>query len=125
MNLMLDALNKHMENNAVIINSFESYSNLPSVDSSNLSTVKVGETLERLSYADVSVLERIISVNGKARYDKKDDVDSSIETRVLIWFVFKFEQNGRQIKVSNLSLGTYFMANSMTAARQIIRETYR
>ena len=78
MNLMLDALNKHMENNAVIINSFESYSNLPSVDSSNLSTVKVGETLERLSYADVSVLERIISVNGKARYDKKDDVDLSL-----------------------------------------------
>jgi len=125
MNLILDGLIKHMENNAVVINSFESYSNLPSVDSSNLSTVKVGEILERLAYADVSVLNRIISVNGKARYDKKDDIDAAIETRVLIWFMFKFEQDGRQIKVTNLSLGTSFLANSMTAARQIIRETYR
>lgn len=125
MNLMLDALIKNMEKNAVVINSFESYSNLPSVDSSNLSTVKVGEILERLSYADVSVLERIISVNGKARYDKKDDIDASIETRILIWFMFKFEQDGRQIKVTNLSLDTTVWVSSMTAARQLIRENYR
>lgn len=123
--LLLNLLVKHMENNAVIINSLESYSNWCNADSSNLSNVKVGETLERLSFADVSVLDQIISVNGKARFEKKDDIDGSIETRVLIWFMFKFEQDGRQIKVSNLSLGTSFMAGSMTAARKIIRENYR
>lgn len=123
--LLLNMLVKHMENNAVIINSLESYSNWFSADSSNVSHVKVGETLERLSYADVSVLEQIISVNGKARFEKKDDIDGSIETRVLIWFMFKFEQDGRQIKVSNLSLGTSFIVSSMTAARRIIRENYR
>lgn len=123
--LLLNMLVNHMENNAVIINSLKPYSNWFTADSSNLSNVKVGETLERLSYADVSVLEQIISVNGMARFEKKDDIDGSIETRVLIWFMFKFEQDGRHIKVSNLSLGTSFMANSMTAARRIIRENYR
>jgi hypothetical protein len=87
--------------------------------------VKVGETLERLSFADVSVLDKIISVNGKAMFEKKADVDGALETRVLIWFMFRFEQDGRNIKVSNLSLGTSFMARSMTEARRIIREDYR
>lgn len=123
--ILLNLLVKHMENNAVIINSLKSYSNWFSADSSNLSHVKVGETLERLSFADVSVLDEIISVNGKARYEKKADIDGSIETRVLIWFMFKFEQAGPHIKVTNLSLGTSFMARSMTAARRIIRENYR
>lgn len=123
--VLLDLLVKHMENNAVILNSLESYSNWSRPDCSNLAMVKVGETLERLSFADVSVLDKIISVNGKAMFEKKADVDGALETRVLIWFMFRFEQDGRNIKVSNLSLGTSFMARSMTEARRIIREDYR
>ena len=125
MNLMLESLIKHMQKNADIINSTESYSNGFVTDSQNLATVMVGETLGRLAFADASVLAQIISVNGKARYDKREETDGSIDTRIAIWFMFKFEQEGRQIKVSNLSLNTTVLVGSMTAARQLIRENYR
>lgn len=125
MNLMLESLIKHMKKNADIINSTESYSNGFVTQSQNLATVMVGETLGRLAFADASVLAKIISVNGKARYDKRDETDGSFDTRISIWFMFKFEQDGSHIKVSNLSLGTSFIARSMTEARRIIREEYR
>lgn len=125
MNFLLESLIKHMEKNSAIINSTKSYSNGFFTDSQNLATVVVGETLGRLSFADASVLDQIISVNGKARYDKRDAPDGSIDTRIAIWFMFKFEQDGRQIKVSNLSLDTSVWVGSMTAARQLIRENYR
>ncbi len=113
----------YMQKTADNINSLESYYNLNQTDSSNLNTVKVGQTLSRLSSQHFSVLKKIRDVNGEARYEHSD-VDPRILDTILIWFKFSFEQSGSKIIVRNHSDGSTFIANSMTGARKYIRDYF-
>lgn len=113
-----------MEKNASILNSIESYDNLETCDSSNVSTVTINETLSRLCWKHYSALEYIRSFKGEACYEKTN-YEPSFSSSILIWYKFSFEQRGRNVLVKNHSDGSQYLASSMTNAKEYIRYNFK
>lgn len=115
-----------MKKNDELIKSIPPYTNWSGfADSQNVSNVQLGQTLQRLYSVNISVLEYIRKVEGEALYEP-DSYSSGYSTslNILVWFKFKFEQDGNQIKISNLSEKSICHVSSMTAARRMIRELF-
>ncbi len=115
---------EYIQKNDSILNSLESYNTLAICDSMNVSTVKINETLSRLCRKHYSVLAKIKEFKGQAKYEHRI-YDSSIDTNILIWFKFSFEQQGNNVLVKNHSDGSSFLASSLSNAKQYIRENFK
>lgn len=121
----LEALSIFMQRNADELNALESYENLSfgMYDCQNVSKVTIDETLTRLASKDPSELKKIVAYGGEARYEHQEYYPT-LSKKILIWYKFSFEQQGRNVLVKNHSDGSSFVATSMTNAREYIRYNY-
>lgn len=121
----LEALSLFMQRNADELNQLKTYDNLTfgMYDCQNVSKVTVDQTLTRLASKDPSELAKIIAYGGEARYEHEEHYPT-LSKKILIWYKFSFEQQGRNVLVKNHSDGSVFLATSMTNAREYIRYNY-